>query len=436
MAMNSISSAAKAKGRLALAKRAVQIISYYGLTPSKMAQALDRFGQILREFHCGATFPITAVAVERNTKVIEKHLAQDIEFAIHGYRHIDYSQLPPEEQVVHLRRAYDAFTSAGIPFKGFRSPYLRFNEHLLEAAREVGLAYLSNQPILWDVLDGEYFSSAARTAYRRAIALYAPWSANEQPAVPHLHDELVEIPVSLPDDEMLLDRLGDEAKGLVERAWSRMLTESHQREELFTLQLHPERIARCTLALRTLLAQARALNPPVWVARLQEIAAWWRDRSMATVTVTHMDGGKLSLSLKGPDGITFLVRSVEAEMESPTRPWVHGYRRCATQRLMLETDIRPFIGVPADASPELVNYLREQGYIVEASDNSQRYSVYLDQARAIPEDRRSLLTEIEADKKPLVKLGRWPGNNCSALAITGDVDALTLWDFGLRYLGS
>jgi hypothetical protein len=32
-------------------------------------------------------------------------------------------------------------------------------------------------------------------------------------------------------------------------------------------------------------------------------------------------------------------------------------------------------------------------------------------------------------------LGRWPHNTGSALAITGDIDALTLWDYGLRYLG-
>jgi hypothetical protein len=433
--MNSISLAVKAKGRLALVKRAGRIITRYGLTPSKMAQALDRFSQILRDFRCGATFPITAAAIGRNSKIIERYVAQGIEFAIHGYRHIDYSQLALEEQMAHLRQARATFSLAGVPFSGFRSPYLRFNQHLHQAAREVGLSYLSNQPILWDVLNGESFSSAAQTAYKRAIALYAPWSAGEQPALPQLCHELVEIPVSLPDDEILVDRLGGDADGLVERAWSRILAETHQREELFALQLHPERIAQCTSALRALLAQAQALNPPVWVARLCEIAAWWRARCAATVAVTNTGNGNLCLSLKGPDGMVFLARNVETEMEGLAHPWVHGYRRCETQRLILNTGIRPFIGVPAGTAPELIYYLREQGYIVEVSDNSQNYSVYLDRTGAIPKNKRSLLTQMEEGNQPLVKLGRWPGNNCSALAITGDIDALTLWDYGLRYWG-
>jgi peptidoglycan/xylan/chitin deacetylase (PgdA/CDA1 family) len=433
--MKSVLSSVQSKGLLNYLRRGQTITKSYGLTTSKMAQALDLFSQVLRDFRCGATFPITAVALKRNSKVVENYVGQGIEFAIHGYRHIDYSQLVLEEQVVHLRHAHDTFTLAGFPFNGFRSPYLRFNEHLHEAAREVGLVYLSNQPILWDVLDGESFSPAAQTAYRRALALYTPWSADEQPALPQLWRELVEIPVSLPDDEMLLDRLGGETDGLVERAWSRILVETYRREELFTLQLHPERIARCASALRALLAQARALNPPVWVACLGEMAAWWRARSAATVMAAPTGDGKLCLSLRGPDGMAFLARNVETDMEGLAQPWTHGYQRYETQSLILASGIRPFIGVPAGTAPELVYYLREQGYIVEVSDNSQNYSVYLDHVGAIPENRRPLLAQVEEGNQPLVKLGRWPGNNHSALAITGDIDALTLWDYGLRYLG-
>jgi hypothetical protein len=33
-------------------------------------------------------------------------------------------------------------------------------------------------------------------------------------------------------------------------------------------------------------------------------------------------------------------------------------------------------------------------------------------------------------------LGLWPAGARSALAVTGDIDALTLWDFGLRLLGA
>jgi hypothetical protein len=432
--MQSVLFSIRFKGFLKYLKRGQAIVRSYGLTPSKTVQALDQFVQILQGFHCGATFPITAVAVARNAKSVEKYMAQDIEFAVHGYRHIDHSQLTLQEQVTQLRRAQDVFAAARIPVTGFRSPYLRFNEPLHTALSQVGLAYVSNQPILWDVLDVESLHPAARIAYERAVALYAPWPAEEQSALPHLCGRLVEIPVSLPDDEILLDRLQGDLNGLLESAWLRMLTETHQRQELFTLQLHPERVSRCASALAALLAKARSLDPPVWVARLDEIATWWRTRFQAKVTVTSNNSGELRLDLKGPEGTNMLVRNVE--VVGPVSPWYNDYRRCETRTLILKTNTRPFIGVPTGTSPELVSYLQEQGYIVEASDISHNYSIYLDEPAAITGKKRALLAWIDAGNKPLVKLGRWPHNACSALAITGDIDALTLWDYGLRFLGN
>jgi hypothetical protein len=408
-------------------------MSSYGLSPANMVQVLDQFSQILHEFDCGATFPITAVAVERNGRSLERFMAQGIEFASHGYRHIDHSQLSARELMTHLRRAQEVFAATDVPVTGFRSPYLHFNGDLLDAASEVGLAYVSNQPVLWDVLDGESFSPAALTSYERAIEFYMPWKADEQPSLPYLCGPLVEIPVSLPDDEMLVDRLGGDTTGLAQRAWCQILVETHRREELFTLQLHPERVGHCATALSSLLAQARTLDPPVWIACLNEIATWWGARSEATVDVGKISKGELCLRLEGPEGARMLVRNVE--VKGPTRPWLNGYQRCETKTMILKTDIRPFVGVPAGTVPELIDYIRHQGYIVEASDSPQEYSVYLDRLAGLPDDKRALLMRIEQGDRPLVKLGRWPDNTCSALAITGDVDALTLWDYGLRYLG-
>ena len=43
--------------------------------------------------------------------------------------------------------------------------------------------------------------------------------------------------------------------------------------------------------------------------------------------------------------------------------------------------------------------------------------------------------ELETGRFPLLRLGRWPGGAKSALAVTGDVDALTIWDYALRFFG-
>jgi len=434
--MKSVVFSIRSKGLRKYLTRGQSILKRYGLTPSKMMQALDQLSRVLRDFECGATFPITAVTVRRNSEAAEmlrKYVDQGIEFAIHGYRHVDHSQLTLEEQVVELRRAREVFAAAGIPVAGFRSPYLRFNESLRTAAGEIGLAYVSNQSILWDVLDGKTFPSAAQAAYIRALALYTPWSAEEWPSVPYLQDGMVEIPVSLPDDEMLLDRLGGDDTGLVERAWSRILGETYRRGELFTLQLHPERAVLCASALSALLAKARSLDPPAWVARMEEIASWWRALSEASVTVTGAGDGKLCLSVAGPERATLLIRNLE--VDGPAHSWIQGYQRCATKTLVVRTDIRPFVGVSPDISPEWLRFLQQQGYIVEISDDLQGYSIYLNRHDFVAGNRRAPLIKIEESDDPLVKLGRWPDGARSALAVTGDIDALTVWDYGLRYLG-
>lgn len=430
--MRSVLSSVRSKGLLKYLKRGQDIVRNYGLTPSKMTRALDQFSQILQAFQCRATFPATAVAIQRNSKSIENCAAQGIEFALHGYRHIDLTQLALEEQVAHLRRARDVFAAMGIPVTGFRAPYLRFDGNLCAAAREVGLTYESSQPILWNGLDGESLSPAAQMAYERAIAFYKPWDASERPSLPYLHDQLVEVPVSLPDDEILVDRLNGENKGLVGRVWRRILVETYQRGELFTLQLHPERIAECADGLSAVLTEARALRPPVWIARLDEIAAWWRARTRARVKITEADNGGWHLAVAGPEGTTVLARAVE--VDAPTAPWADGYRRVESTAFTIHVPLRPFIGLSPDTSPELADFLRQQGYIVEISEESHLYSYYFDQAEFAAGHERALLAQIGTDR-PLVRLGRWPNGARSALAITGDIDALTLWDYGLRFFG-
>jgi len=83
----------------------------------------------------------------------------------------------------------------------------------------------------------------------------------------------------------------------------------------------------------------------------------------------------------------------------------------------------------------LFSFVRQQGYIVEISEQDHHYAYYLNQTDFTAEDQRLLLAHIERTDRPLVRLGRWPNGARSALAITGDIDALTLWDYGLRFFG-
>jgi peptidoglycan/xylan/chitin deacetylase (PgdA/CDA1 family) len=426
--MNPISVAVKGKGPLNFLRRGVSIARHYGLTPGKMERALVQFVTVLRRFGCGATFPITAVALQRTPHIVRKYQAQGVEFAVHGYRHLDHSQLSQEEQLVHLRLARQVFARAGIQPQGFRCPYLRWNHDTLLALQQQGFAYESSQGLAWDVLDGRQ-----TPAYEHVLNFYGALSADDYPSLPSLEGTLVRIPYSLPDDEALVERLDLKTPAEMNALWLAILRRTYELGELFTLGLHPERTALCLEPLMAVLAQARSLTPPVWIARLDEIAAWWRARARARVKITDVVDGKLYLmTVVGPSEVTVLARAVE--VDAPTAPWADGYQQVEAKAFTIHAPLRPFIGLSPSASPRLADFLRQQGYIVEIGE-SHRYPCYFDQAEFVAGQERPLLAQIESTDCPLVRLGRWPRGTHSALAVTGDIDVLTLWDYGLRLLG-
>jgi hypothetical protein len=298
----------------------------------------------------------------------------------------------------------------------------------LAVLQQQNLVYDSSQGIAWDVLDGR-----ETPAYREGLKFYGAISAEMYPSLPVLKEGLVRFPYSLPDDEALVERLELETTERMSELWLAVLHRTFELGELFVVGLHPERIAHCQDALEAVLAEARRLEPAVWIARLDEMATWWQTRTTAAVEITSVDQGKLGLTVRGPAGTTVLARSVETDV--PVTPWGDGYDRVAAKTFTVHAPLRPLIGLSPDASPALASFLRQQGYILETSEEGERFSYYLEQETFTAEHQRQLLSEIEGTDRPLVRLGRWPEGARSALAVTGDIDALTIWDYALRFLG-
>jgi hypothetical protein len=83
----------------------------------------------------------------------------------------------------------------------------------------------------------------------------------------------------------------------------------------------------------------------------------------------------------------------------------------------------------------MISFLRQQGYIVEISSQPELYDFYLDRSTFSADEERALDKEINQGSFPLVRLGRWPNGTKSAFCVTGDIDAITVWDYGLRFVG-
>jgi hypothetical protein len=297
----------------------------------------------------------------------------------------------------------------------------------MTAAKQVDFRYDSSLSLAWPVLN-----SLTTETYGRVLNFYRAKSAADYPALPSYEDGMIRMPYSLPDDEALVDRLALSPETM-SRPWPAILAETYRLGELFVLGLHPERIFLCESALIETLQAARSFSPGVWIARLDEIASWWTARTNSMVRCDQVGEQTIRVSVSGPKGLIVLARSVETP--ATTELWDSRYRWVHAANFEVTTERRPFIGITSRSSTRLASFLRQQGYIVEQAGNGRMHALTLDRPEFSREDERSLLATIEDDDSPLVKLGRWPDGYRSALSITGDIDALTLWDYGLRLFG-
>ena len=426
---NPLAIAIKGKGVFPLVARARTIASRYDLTAAKMNRSVMLLVATLQRFGAKATLPVTAAALARHSAVTREHQSRGLEFAVHGLAHVDHTQLSQDEQHARFQRAKKVFERAGVHATGFRCPYLRWNADTLAALEQCGFAYDSSQALVWDVTNGLETDS-----YRRVLEFYGAQPAGDYPALPRIVGDIVRIPYCMPDDEALVERLKLTDSQAMAEMWLEVLQRTYEMGELFTLGLHPERAALCQAALHATLERACALSPGVWFARLDEIVSWWRALGQTPYQVRRTTDSMFHLSIEAPPAATILARNVK--VEAPTQAWTGGYQRVYQTDFALWSDKRPFIGIAPGSPSTLYNFLRQQGYLVEVSTDAQSYSFYLQPGEFSPEDERRLLTQIEKGDWPLLRLARWPHGVQSALSITGDIDAFTLWDYGLRAFGS
>jgi peptidoglycan/xylan/chitin deacetylase (PgdA/CDA1 family) len=354
-----------------------------------------------------------------------------VEFAIHGYIHADYRLFGLEYQAAHFERAVDTFKHHGIPFTGFRAPYLRYNDQTSIALRKAGFLYDSSKVIKWDVINLNQYSPRSREAYCQLLDFYQAQDACDHLALPRLNNSMVEIPVSIPDDEAIVDRLEITDCKVMARLWIDILQRTYESGELFTLQLHPERILLCKDALVETLQLARKMAPRVWIASLGEIAQWWKERNNFSFEIAPEGDGRYKVSVHCSERATVLVKN--CQVNRPTSSWVNGSQVVEAREFIVEGASRPIIGVAANSSPASIDFLKQEGFIVEQSEESYGYGTYLADLGDFHEiDEKPLLDKLEASSAPLLRFWRWPSLSKSAMAVTGDLDSITLIDFILR----
>jgi hypothetical protein len=175
------------------------------------------------------------------------------------------------------------------------------------------------------------------------------------------------------------------------------------------------------------------LSPSVWFTTLGEITNWWNEKNKFSLEIFPEENGTYRVKSDCTKRATLLLKNCQANV--PVKKWFEGYDSVDEKEFVIKSSSRPVIGVGVNTSPDAINFLKNEGFVVERSIEHDAYAMYLDDLSNFREiDEKPLYEKIEKSNVPLIRYWRWPNAARSALSLTGDIDSITLSDFAIRIM--
>lgn len=412
--------------------RVKSILNRYGMGQKRFLNTLRRMCQLSQSYHVPITLPITASVLNRYAPELRKICGDHVELAVHGYQHVDYTKLNRKRAVQHFNKAFNLFQHRGIEGKGYRFPYLRRDPHLIRMLAKSGFEWDSSQVVLWDVLNQDFFSKESWIAYQKILKTYQVDHSKNKRSLPEILGDIVEIPVSIPDDDILIERLQISDRKLIGDIFTDMLYQVRDKGEILVLQMHPERFSEFTEPLKEVIKNFHNLKDG-WAATLGQVADWWKEKRASKIKVESISRNDYLIEKLGPGNATLMVQGKNIKINCKTIPWDSNLNIIERKNFKIKSKNKPVIGVPLKYSDDDLLFLQEEGYTYEKSNHAQQYNWYLQCKTELNRQKREqIIQELSQVENPLLRFWRWPGNARFCLSITGDIDAITVWDFWER----
>ncbi len=414
--------------------RIYHIFTRYGMDSEKLRTILFDYVHVINAFGITPTLPITATVVERHPGLFQR--LQDetmVEFAIHGFRHIDYSELNQSQFEEHLYNAIDIFHKHHLRFFGHRFPFLCKDNEKIQLLKSSGFQWDSSDCIAWHSPLFEGVSKQRADAYEQILKSYQISDSYNSVAVPRRKNGMLEIPLSLPDDDILVDRLGLSLTRFA-GVFQEMLNQVQARGELLIFQLHPERFPWFKKPLLQVLNSIKN-EKGIWKTSMNEIAVWWREKMDFQCSVEGIQKDRYRISVRCSDRAAVLIKNSMGTERS--KPFWRSWNSIPGKRWEIFSPRKPVIGVHPDLSETVTPLLINEGFVFEISSPSDNYSVYLE-TKTINVDEnveRQIADAVDNTPYPLIRFWRWPEEKQCAVALSGDVDAIDIWDYFARYYG-
>ena len=408
----------QSRGPKNAAKRLPTILHRFGLSAAKSIKNFEQVLAVTDRHSVTPTLPVTAVTAKRHPNVVNWLRDRGVELALHGYVHNDYSALSATEQLIQIQRARTEMTSLGFPVRGWRCPYSRWNPETIKALNATGFEYDATPVYEWPAFqqEGIHLGADEQADYDRLCRLFNVRDAATRAVLPELVEGLTQIPMSIPQDEDMVDRL-HLGTGDISRVWLRVLRDSHCHGEVFAICLHPERARFCAEPLDATLTEARRLGN-VWIAPLGDISDWWKERAQARVELHSTGDGSWKVATNASSRVSTTFANLRLE---------------GTGSAEIDSAHKPAAYASSAWPVSTLNRIIEAGFVVEGNGAGPAgYTVDLDQEFSPADDAEVVVRALQSRGHELVRIQPWPDNFASCLSITGDIDALTLFDFAMR----
>ena len=438
--MNLVAFSIRTKGAHNFARRLWTVFARFGFSDARSRRTLLSILATVRQYGGSPTFFIPAVVLRRHPELINEIALCGAEIGIHGYVHNDYRSLSDASQHQQTQQAMAVFHDVSLPFEGFRNPYLGWTDDAVRSFEQLGFTYDSNEAIVHDALDLSRLTPTLRSGFEKSLALFQAIAPSAYTLRPHFEGELARIPTSIPDDEMLFDRLRITDQVALGDIWRSVMARVYDLGGIYVLNLHPERGVLCKPALGRLLAFSQQQELPVWVASLREVEQWWRERRAFRFTFEATGEATWRVMASCTPRTTILARHLTVD-GATISPWSGAESRVDGREFTVHAGVCPCVALSPQTSSAVEDFLLEEGYPVQRVEpaHAPGYAGYLDMPDGLGETRAeqiarrsALLAEIEALEQPLLRFGVWPDRARAALSITGDIDSITIQDFFLR----
>ncbi len=413
----------------ALISRVSTILQRYSLSSRKFANAVIPMTELCLNSDVHPTFPSTATAVQRQPGLFRQIQTSGADLAIHGYRHLDYTLLDVSVVRAHYQEAINIFKENCIKFTGYRFPYLRRDNERIDLLADYNVQWDSSEVIAWPLINKENLTEIQWEAFQKILTTYEPKWIDETVSLPYFRENILEIPVSIPDDDILIERIKLSTEAISD-IWQQMVKQTSQLNEMVILQLHPERYHCFSRPLQDVLGWLNS-DHTVWKASLSEIARWWKIKSHTKVEIQNHSKNVWLIQAKLKDKVSLLVRNLQVIDNSRIGP----YSGFLTQQkeIFIQSETKPVIGIHSKCDNWIKKHLTNDGFLVEVSDTESQYACFV--GKNSIKTTRQLIKYVNKCQKPLIQIWRWPDEKRYCFCVSGDIDGTTLIDFWDRIYG-